>query len=153
PDVLALRRARELGREDGGSPRDERRSDDPRYLEVTRALREALEAMPERRRNSRLSGTLWTELGSALARMWPEFAQEAVHAHEQALKADPDNPSFLYGFALAHKYAGRFAAGVELNRRAARLRKSEAALWNLGICATGAGDDDAAIEAWTALGM
>jgi tetratricopeptide (TPR) repeat protein len=153
--MAALLADQELHKSDGGSPRDERRSNDQRYLDQVRTLREALDDFTEaERREDKLAGALWTALGGTLARMWPAFAAEAIHAHEQALACKPDSPAYLYNFALAHKYAGRFAEGVELNRRAAKLRKGdEATLWNLGICATGAGDDAAALQAWRELGM
>jgi hypothetical protein len=99
-----------------------------------------------------LGGRLWIALGSTLARQWPESAEEALQAHENALAAAPENPSYWYDLGLCHKYAGRFKEGVEANQRSLRLRRGdEDALWNLGICATGAGDQDAAMEAWKGL--
>jgi hypothetical protein len=142
--------------DDAGSARDEPRDQDPRYLEAARILRAALSRLTEvELKHALLGGALWRELGAVLARMWPAFGDEAVHAHEQALATMPNYPGFLYGFALTHKYAGRFTAGVELNRRALRCvgGRDESTLWNLGICATGAGDQDAALEAWTGLGI
>jgi hypothetical protein len=140
---------------DRGSPRDEPRADDARYLAAARTLRAALDGLTERqRRDPALGGALWNELGNTLARQWPAFADEAVRAHEHAIATAPDHASYLYDFGLCHKYAGRFAQGVELNRRSLRIRSGdEGILWNLGICATGAGDQDAAAEAWQGLGI
>jgi hypothetical protein len=140
---------------DRGSPRDEPRVDDPRYLAAARTLRAALDGLSEReRRNPQLGGVLWNELGNTLARQWPAFADEALRAHENAIATAPGHASYLYDLGLCHKYAGRFAQGVELNRRSLRIRSGdEGALWNLGICATGAGDQDAAAEAWQGLGI
>jgi hypothetical protein len=142
--------------DDAGSARDEPRDQDPRYLEAARILRAALAGLTEaERKHALLGGKLWWELGITLGRMWPAFADEAVHAHEQSVATMPNYPGFLYGFALTHKYAGRFTAGVELNRRALRCvgGRDESTPWNLGICATGAGDHDAALEAWLELGL
>jgi tetratricopeptide (TPR) repeat protein len=79
---------------------------------------------------------------------------EALRAHENALEVAPENPSYVYDLGLCHKYAGRFAEGAEANRRSLDLRSGdEGALWNLGICATGAGDQDMAGDAWKRLGI
>ena len=143
----------DLLRPDHGSPRDEPRVDDPRYLEAARMLRAALAGLSEQQRQEPdLGGYLWNELGNTLARQWPAFADEALRAHENAIAAAPGEASYLYDLGLCHKYAGRFAQGVEANRRSLQLRSGdEGALWNLGICATGAGDQDAAAEAWQGL--
>ena len=145
----------DLLRSDRGSPRDEPRVDDPRYLEAARILRAALRELSEQQRQaSELGGYLWNELGNTLARQWPAFADEALCAHENALAAARGEAAYWYDLGLCHKYAGRFAQGVEANRRSLRLRsKDEGALWNLGICATGAGDQDTAAEAWRGLGI
>src|SRR5216683_7998348 len=145
----------DLLRPDLGSPRDEPRVDDPRYLEAARMLRAALEGLSEQQRQvPELGGYLWNELGNTLARQWPAFADEALRAHENAIAAAPGEASYLYDLGLCHKYAGRFAQGVEANRRSLQLRSGdEGTLWNLGICATGAGDQDAAAEAWQQLGI
>jgi hypothetical protein len=138
---------------DRGSPRDEPRGLDPRYLAAANTLRGALDRLTEQQRKDTILGALvWNELGNTLARQWPVSAEEALHAHENAIAAAPDKPSFWYDLGLCHKYAGRFKEGVEANRRSLRLRSGdEDTLWNLGICATGAGDQDAAMEAWKAL--
>jgi hypothetical protein len=143
----------ELLRSDHGSPRDEPRGRDPRYLAAARTLRAALEGLSEQQhKDPELGGRLWNALGNTLARQWPEWAEEALRAHENAVAAAPENPSYWYDLGLCHKYAGRFSEGVEANRYSLRLRGGdEGALWNLGICAAGAGDQDAAMEAWKAL--
>jgi hypothetical protein len=118
-------------------------------------LRAALQELSEQQRQaSELGACLWNELGNTLSRQWPAFADEALRAHENAVAAAPGEASYLYDLGLCHKYAGRFAQGVEANRLSLRLRGgSEGALWNLGICATGAGDQEAAAEAWQGLGI
>jgi tetratricopeptide (TPR) repeat protein len=138
---------------DRGSPRDEPRDRDPRYLAAGRTLRAALEELAERQRSDpMLGGILWNALGNTLARQWPEGAVEALCAHEKALAADPENASYWYDLGLSHKYAGRFAEGIKANQRSLDIRPGdEGALWNLGICATGAGDHHVAMEAWTKL--
>jgi tetratricopeptide (TPR) repeat protein len=95
---------------------------------------------------------LWNALGNTLARQWPEGAAEALSAHEKALAADPENPAYWYDLGLCHKYAGRFAEGVKATQRSLDITPGdESALWNVGICATGARHHQAAMEAWTKL--
>lgn len=149
----ALGAIEDLLRPDRGSPRDEPRARDPRYLAAARMLRSALDSLSEQQRKEpKLGGRLWNALGNTLARQWPDSAEEALRAHENALAAAPRDSSYWYDLGLCHKYAGRFSEGVEANRRALRLTSGdEGMLWNLGICAAGAGDQDAAMEAWRGL--
>jgi hypothetical protein len=145
----------DLLRSDRGSPRDEPRAEDPRYLGAARILRTALDELTEpERQESTLGGRLWNELGGTLSRQWPGFPDEALDAHRNAIATAPENANYWYDLGLCHKYAGRFAEGVEANRRSLRLRGGdEGALWNLGICAAGARDPVAAREAWEGLGI
>jgi tetratricopeptide (TPR) repeat protein len=132
--------------EDQGSPRDESRATDPRYLAAADLLRKALASREK-------DADLWSMLGGCLGRMHPAFPEEAIAAHERAIALEP-TAHHLYNYALSLKYMGRFAEAVALNRRALKLRSGdESTLWNLGICATGARDSDAANEAWRALGF
>ncbi|MFT3708415.1 MAG: hypothetical protein QM817_12245 [Archangium sp.] len=70
------------------------------------------------------------------------------------LVAQSDGNDHAYHYGLFLKTRGRFAEAVEFNRRAlAAGFDTEAVKWNLGICATGAGDGATALEAWRMLGM
>lgn len=74
---------------------------------------------------------------------------------ERAIKAviehTPDAPNAWYDYGLFLKTRGRFAEGLAANQRAALLRKEtdESTTWNLGICATGAGEGQVALDVWT----
>ncbi|MCI0573395.1 MAG: hypothetical protein L0Y66_21835 [Myxococcaceae bacterium] len=93
-------------------------------------------------------------LANALRLAGPGRDAEAVAAYEAIIASTPGKASSWYNLGLLHKQRRRFAEGVVANRRARELGDdSEAVLWNLGICATGALDGETALEAWRALGM
>ena len=79
----------------------------------------------------------------------------AERAYRRLIELAPDSSDAHYGYGLWCKTRARFADGIAANRRAIELHPSggsEAARWNLGICATGAGDGQTAIEVWRAMG-
>ena len=79
----------------------------------------------------------------------------AERASARIVDLSPDSSDALYGFGLFCKTRGRFSEGAAANRRAIELHPSggsEAALWNLGICATGAGDGETALRIWRDMG-
>lgn len=68
----------------------------------------------------------------------------------------PDDAGPHYDLALLHKTRGRFRDGLEAGRAALALlgdgEQSPAYRWNVGICATGAGDGALALDLWRQLG-
>ncbi len=82
-----------------------------------------------------------------LARQRDALAEDC-YRRLTALK--PDDSVYHYNLGLFYKTRGRFAEGMAENRAAARLadEPEEAIEWNLGICATGAGEGEAALEVW-----
>ncbi|MBL8623310.1 MAG: hypothetical protein JNK64_18505 [Myxococcales bacterium] len=78
----------------------------------------------------------------------------AERAHAALLSREPTNPDHHYSAGLYFKTRGRWAEGQAANQRAIDLGETgEAAWWNLGICATGAGDGATALAAWQHLGQ
>ncbi len=78
----------------------------------------------------------------------------AERAHARMLAIEPDDAHHHYNHGLFLKTRGQFAEGQRANQRAIDLgNDSTAAWWNLGICATGAGDGAAALAAWRHLGQ
>jgi len=75
--------------------------------------------------------------------------------HRKLIEIEPKNSSHHYNLGLLFKTRGRFADGVTSNQAAASLADEveESCLWNLGICATGAGDAGVALGAWKSLGQ
>ena len=81
--------------------------------------------------------------------------ETAERAYRRLVELDPETPYPHYGLGLYYKTRGRFAEGLAANQRAIELagdEASEAMKWNLGICATGAGEGHVALEVWRAMG-
>lgn len=78
---------------------------------------------------------------------------ERAHAAELALR--PERWQAHYNQGLFWKTRGRFVHGQRANQRAADLggAHDQAVRWNLGICATGAGDGPTALRIWKQLGQ
>ncbi len=78
----------------------------------------------------------------------------AERAYARNIELFPEGAWAHYSQGLFFKTRGRFAEGVTANQQAIALAKepNEATQWNLGICATGAGQADIALEVWKSLG-
>lgn len=78
----------------------------------------------------------------------------ADSAYRRLVKLFPDNSSYHYNYGLFLKTRGRFGEGLQLNKQATSMvaEPQEAYDWNLGICATGAGEGAVALEVWKRLG-
>ncbi len=70
--------------------------------------------------------------------------------HRLLLELEPSRWQRAYDYGLFLKNRGRFEEGVVANQRAATLggADDESVSWNLGICATGAGQGALALEVW-----
>jgi hypothetical protein len=66
------------------------------------------------------------------------------------VELEPQDPINHYNYGLFLKTRGRFREGVDANNASARLRtkRDESTEWNLGICATGAGEGRIALDVW-----
>ncbi len=86
-----------------------------------------------------------------LGRTWDSVAE---HACEQAIQLAPEDWRHHYALGLFYKTRGRFPEGQAANQRAYDLGGADrdAVQWNLGICATGAGDGRTALRIWAGLG-
>lgn len=79
----------------------------------------------------------------------------AERSSRKLTEIDPKNSSYLYNVGLLYKTRGRFAEGLVANQIAASLTNEvvESYEWNLGICATGAGNAAVALEVWKRMGQ
>jgi hypothetical protein len=79
----------------------------------------------------------------------------AESSYRKLAELAPHDGAQHYDLGLFYKTRGRFADGVIANRLAVSLAEQpdQSYLWNLGICATGAGDAATALDAWRRLGL
>jgi hypothetical protein len=79
----------------------------------------------------------------------------AERSYRRLVELLPQRSYVHYNLGLFFKTRGRFREGIEPNQAAMRLAKEpeEAHLWNLGICATGAGEGMIALGVWRQLGQ
>ena len=89
-------------------------------------------------------------LASSARVLGRQFDELAERSYKRLIELDPERSAYRYNLGLFYKTRGRFAEGLAANQRAVSLADdpSEGALWNLGICATGAGEGEIALELW-----
>jgi hypothetical protein len=87
-----------------------------------------------------------------LARQYDAVAESS---HRKLTEIEPQNSAHHYNLGLFFKTRGRFAEGVVSNQTAASLvdEAVESYEWNLGICATGAGNAALALDIWKRMGL
>lgn len=89
-----------------------------------------------------------------MARQYDKLAEEN---YTRLVKLLPDTSWAHYNQGLFFKTRGRFKEGVSANQKAIALNKesnksNEGYQWNLGICATGSGKADIALQIWQDMG-
>ncbi len=74
----------------------------------------------------------------------------AERSYRRLTEINPQKSAYHYNLGLFYKTRGRFQEGMEANQIAARLAEEpiESIEWNLGICATGAGKGELALDVW-----
>ena len=79
----------------------------------------------------------------------------AESSHRKLTEINPKKSAYHYNLGLFYKTRGRFAEGVTSNQIAASLvgEVVESYEWNLGICATGAGNAAVALDVWKRMGQ
>ena len=87
-----------------------------------------------------------------MARQQDAIAEDSLR---KLIEINPRKSAYHYNLGLFYKTRGRFAEGVRANRAAASLSQEviDSYEWNLGICATGAGDAEAALDVWKRMGQ
>lgn len=95
---------------------------------------------PAQREDPSVATDLYSELAMALRLTGSQDDEAALEAINHALRLDPENGLLWFRLGLIHKWRGRWREGVEANQRAHELGDTDGLLWNLAICAMGAGD-------------
>ncbi|ANK91375.1 MULTISPECIES: hypothetical protein [unclassified Rhizobium] len=87
-----------------------------------------------------------------MARQMDAIAENSLR---KLTEIDPRNSAHQYNLGLFYKTRGRFAEGVAAGLAAASLQREviDSTEWNLGICATGAGDTETALDVWKRMGQ
>lgn len=124
----------------------------PLFAQVTAALRAALDSGTALTRDEELA-TLCA-LATIARMLGRTHDQLAERCYLRRIELEPELWTHHYDYGLFLKTRARFREGVAANRRAFELggAEDEAVRWNLGICATGAGDSATALEMWKTIG-
>ena len=110
------------------------------------ALAKAYDGKPEQERL--LRGL--AQSARMLARQHDAIAERS---YRKLIDINPQKSAYHYNLGLFYKTRGRFAEGVTANQMAASLADEveDSCEWNLGICATGAGNAAVALDVWKRL--
>ena len=99
----------------------------------------------------------WILRGLATAARMMARQNDAIAEHclRKLVEIDPRKSPPHYNLGLFYKTRGRFAEGVAANQGAASLSQEviDSHQWNLGICATGAGNAEIAMDVWKRMGQ
>lgn len=119
------------------------------FADVARRATELLEAAPQPEHELVLLSGL-AAVARSIGRSWDNVSERC---YRRLVDVRPDRWQDQYNLGLFYKTRGRFAEGLAANRRAAELgwAAHEDVAWNLGICATGAGDGEEALRVWRGL--
>jgi len=125
--------------------------DDPALTKIANALNGLIQSRVAANRDEELA--LQHGLGTAarvLGRSWDQIAERSARRLIELRGTWED----LYGLGLFYKTRGRFEEGRDANQRAFDTggAEDESVQWNLGICATGAGDAETALKRWKSMG-
>jgi tetratricopeptide (TPR) repeat protein len=109
-----------------------------------------LAAMAEEHQGSAEEDDILRGLATGARMMARQRDAIAEKSYRRLVEINPEKSAYHYNLGLFLKTRGRFREGMEANRTAADLTDEtvEAYEWNLGICATGAGEGAAALDVW-----
>ena len=104
--------------------------------------------------NPDMEENLLTGLAVATRMMGRQYDELAYKSANNLTDISPYDHAHFYRLGLLCKTRGYFQDGMLANQTAASLVKepTEAMRWNLGICATGAGEGEVALEVWKGIG-
>jgi hypothetical protein len=122
----------------------------PLFLQVVNTVTEMLKTPQETAMETQLLRGL-----STAARMMARQRDEVVEqCCKRLIELNPREASRHYNLGLFHKTRGHFREGMIANQAGEDLLDEypDAYEWNLGICATGAGEGALALQVWKRLG-
>jgi len=124
---------------------------EPFFADLVRRI----ESLLDKTDNAEVEIQLLSGLATAARMMARQRDDAAERAYARLTELSPQRSSTHYNYGLYLKTRGRFLEGMQANQRAAALAAEpvEAYDWNLGICATGAGEAQTALAVWKRLGQ
>ena len=136
----ALESARDIDQLNAAPP------EHPLFLAVV----DQLAAVAETIKGEEDEATVLDGLSSAARMVARQRDEIAERSYKRLVEIDPTYSAYHYNLGLFYKTRGRFKEGMLANQMAARLvsKPVESYEWNLGICATGAGDGAIALDVW-----
>ena len=123
-----------------------------------RLFTDVIETLADLANGSLAGDTEWSVLDGLatasrmVARQRDDLAETS---YKRLVDLDPEYAPAHYNLGLFYKTRGRFREGMLANQAAARLvdEPVESYEWNLGICATGAGEGAIALQVWKRMGQ
>ena len=124
--------------------------DHPLFLQVVDRLSEI--ANDDGRDNEELVLDGLATAARMVARQRDDVAESS---YKRLVEIDPDYAAYHYNLGLFFKTRGRFREGMLANQKAASLVDDpvDSYEWNMGICATGAGEAEIALKTWKRMGQ
>lgn len=138
--ALALESARDM--DDLNAP--------PPESELFKTIVEKLRQISKKEQGSEKEALYIEGLSSAARLCSRQYDSLAEESYSRLVDLLPETPWAHYNQGLFFKTRGEFRRGVSANQKAIELAESpsQAYYWNLGICATGAGEGETALEIW-----
>lgn len=127
----------------------------PPTTELASRLIDKLQKLAREKRGTADENVVLDALSAAARISGRSYDAVAEPAYRRLVEIEPDVSRHRYNFGLFLKTRGRFAEGMTENRIARALSESsiDRHEWNFGICATGAGEGEAALGVWKELGQ
>jgi hypothetical protein len=125
-------------------------SDSPLFQSVVDTLSKALNQAKDLEQEEEILDGL-----STAARMMARQHDEIVErSYKRLVEIKPEYSSYRYSYGLFCKTRGFFKEGMLANQKAVSLVEEpvDSYQWNLGICATGAGEGEIALQIWKGMG-
>jgi len=123
----------------------------PLFAQIIKRLYDMALAINDTRKEELIVEAL-SSTARLMARQYDEIAEKS---YARLVELLPNTPWAHYNQGLFFKTRGRFAEGVRANQKAIELLDTpgDSYLWNLGICATGSGQGEVALNIWKKIGQ
>lgn len=123
----------------------------PLFVQIIKRLYDMTLAVNDEEKEALIAEAL-SGTARLTGRQYDEIAEQN---YARLVELLPDTSWAHYNQGLFFKTRGRFVDGVKANQKAIELANepSDSHLWNLGICATGSGQGEIALNIWKKIGQ